>query len=140
MSTDLRINRRLSIPLREIMMDAVRAQGAGGQHVNKTSSAIHLRFDIHASSLPEAVRQRLVAYADQRVSSDGVIVIKVQDHRSQERNRLLALQRLAALVRDATHTRKARRPTRPSLAAKRRRVDAKKQRGQRKALRGKVTD
>lgn len=136
----LTITRTLSIPFDEIEMEAVRAQGAGGQNVNKVASAIHLRFDIHASSLPEKYRQRLLALADRRISGSGVIVIKAQDHRTQERNRRAALQRLAELVRGVAVEPKPRRPTRPSAAAKRRRLEEKKKRGRAKALRRDVPD
>ncbi len=117
---------------------AIRAQGAGGQNVNKVSNAVHLRYDLHASSLPDALKQRLLAWPDQRISGDGVVVIKAQDHRSLERNRHDAVQRLRDLLEAAAFVAKARRATRPSRAAQRRRVDGKVQRGQVKALRGKV--
>jgi len=116
----------------------IRAQGAGGQNVNKVSNAVQLRYDIAASSLPEAVKARLLAWGDQRISSDGVVVIKAQDHRSTERNRADALQRLAELIAAAAHVPKTRRATRPTRASQRRRVEGKVQRGATKALRGKV--
>jgi ribosome-associated protein len=134
------INERLSIPLAEIEMDAIRSQGAGGQHVNKTSSAIHLRFDIRASSLPEEFKERLLARADARLTRDGVIVIKAQQHRSQDLNREAALARLAELIAKALHVPRVRRATKPTRAAKKRRVDSKVQRGKVKALRGSVDD
>ena len=117
---------------------AVRAQGAGGQNVNKVSNAVHLRYDIGASSLPEAVKQRLLAGGDGRISREGVVVIKAQVHRSLEMNRQEAIGRLADLIAAAAHVPKARRPTKPTRASKRRRVEAKVQRGQVKTLRGRV--
>jgi ribosome-associated protein len=134
------INERLSIPLHEIDLDAVRAQGAGGQNIHKTSSAVHLRFDVRASSLPEDLKERLLTLRDQRISGDGVIVIKAQQLRSQEQNRAAALERLAEMVRAAAHRPKTRRPTRPTRASKRRRLDEKTRRGTVKALRRGVGD
>jgi ribosome-associated protein len=119
---------------------AIRAQGAGGQNVNKVSSAVHLRFDIRASQLPQAVKARLLAHSDQRISSDGVIVIKAQRYRSQDRNRDDAVQRLQQLVDDATATPPPRTPTKPTRSSKRRRVDAKVARGRVKAARGRVDE
>ena len=136
----LEISRNVSIPESEIQMEAIRAQGAGGQNVNKTASAIHLRFDIARSSLPEFYKRRLLGLNDQRVSADGVVVIKAQEHRSQEQNRAAALARLQELIRAVAIPRKARKPTAPSRAARRKRLEQKKQRGRIKALRGKVEE
>ncbi|AOS97173.1 Peptidyl-tRNA hydrolase ArfB [Microbulbifer aggregans] len=136
----LKVSSKLAIPLEEIEMNAVRAQGAGGQNVNKVASAIHLRFDIAASSLPEEVKTRLLALGDQRISSDGVIVIKAQRFRTQEKNRTDALERLRELVASATRTRKKRVATKPTRASKERRLKQKTRRGQIKSMRGKVSD
>ena len=120
----------------EVEFSAIRAQGAGGQNVNKVSSAMHLRFDIAASSLPQAVKERLLAMGDQRITDAGVVVIKAQQHRSQDMNRAEALQRLQELVDRAAFVPKTRRPTKPTRGSQIRRVDAKIQRGRIKALRG----
>jgi ribosome-associated protein len=124
----------------EVELSAVRSQGAGGQNVNKVSSAIHLRFDIRASSLPPDVKERLLALRDSRITDEGVVVIKAQQHRSQDQNRDEAMARLRALVAQAAARPKPRRPTRPTRASKRRRLEGKKRRGALKALRARVTD
>jgi ribosome-associated protein len=125
---------------REVQCSAIRAQGAGGQNVNKVSSAIHLRFDIPASSLPDEVKQRLLASGDSRISQDGVLVLKAQQHRTQEQNRTAALVRLQAIVDAAALAPKPRRPTRPTAASKRRRLQGKSERSALKSQRGKVGD
>jgi len=136
----LEISNAVSIPDEEIDMQAIRAQGAGGQNVNKVSSAIHLRFDINASSLPDNYKQRLLELGDKRISSDGVVVIKAQQHRSQEKNRADALSRLQELIRAAMVVQKKRRPTRATLGSKKRRLESKSIRGQVKSLRKKVSE
>ncbi|WP_152205477.1 alternative ribosome rescue aminoacyl-tRNA hydrolase ArfB [Marinobacter changyiensis] len=134
----LRITDQITIPEAEIEFQAIRAQGAGGQNVNKVSSALHIRFDIAASSLPEFLKQRLLERKDSRISGDGVLIIKAQQFRSQEKNRAEGLERLKAFIEEALVVQKARRATRPTLGARKRRIENKKQRGQKKALRGKV--
>ena len=131
----LRISDQISIAEEEIKFSAIRAQGAGGQNVNKVSSAIHLRFDVPSSSLPDAVKQRLLQNRDSRITADGVIIIKAQSHRTQAKNRADAISRLSNLIVDATKTQRKRIPTRPGRAAKEKRLDSKKKRSALKKLR-----
>jgi ribosome-associated protein len=132
------ISNTISLNDSEVEISAIRAQGAGGQNVNKVSSAIHLRFDIHASSLSDVIKQRLLDSKDSRITKEGVLIIKAQQFRTQERNRIDALERLQSFIIQATHVTKTRKATKPSRNAKRKRVDQKTQRGKTKALRGKV--
>ncbi len=134
----LQITPYLAVADDEIEISAIRAQGAGGQNVNKVSSAVHLRFDIVASSLPENLKARLLELRDRRISKDGVVIIKAQQFRTLEKNRQAALERLRELIASATLVRKARKPTRPTKGSQKKRLDGKTRRGRTKLLRGKI--
>ena len=135
MGTELQISSRVSIPLREIELQAIRSQGAGGQNVNKVSTAVHLFFDIRASSLPEIYKERLLKMKDRRISPAGTVIIKSQQARTQEANREKALARLKELIKEAMQVRKSRRATSPTKGSKERRLQAKQSRSKKKSLR-----
>lgn len=134
----LHISSTVSIPETEIEFSAIRAQGSGGQNVNKVSSAIHLRFDIHQSSLPEFYKERLLKLSDQRISSEGIIVIKAQQYRVQEQNKADAILRLQDLIQSVAKVQKVRRATKPTKSSQRKRLESKAAHGKTKALRSKV--
>ena len=136
----VQISKTVIIPDNELDLSAIRSQGAGGQNVNKVATAIHLRFDINASSLPNYYKEKLLQLSDRRITNDGVVVIKAQEHRSQEQNKEEAIKRLQELVRSAIIVPKLRKPSKPSRSSQTKRLDSKSKRSQIKATRGNITD
>ena len=132
------ITHQVSIDESEFSLTATRSQGAGGQHVNKVATAIYLRFDINQSSLPDRIKSKLLEGNDSRITSDGVLVLRAQNHRTQEQNKRDAVKRLTAVIKESTYEKPVRRPTRPSRSSKRERMDSKTKSGQQKQLRKKI--